>query len=516
MSDVSPYAGKALKRGALGYLGGRATSAILTFTAFALAARVLPLAEYGRYAAALALVELVMLLSTLGMEWVTARVLPEARLNAGGRGTARLVLRFSALQGVQMLVAGALLAAAAAPLGDLLRLGGSDTLFRLSGALMAIEGFGRVLRDQMLGVLMAQRAGQLAQALRSGTLMLQLLYVWFHGMTLDADAMLRLELVAAATGTLSGIVLLWWTLRALLPVPAADPGWQPPPRAELVRLARNNFASYLLAMLYGPQVVTMLVARLLGAEAVAVFGFARAFADQVRRYLPTDLLLTVVRPALIAFYAAGNSFAALSVRLGLWLKFSLLVLFPLLLFFAAFGPLGMQALGGARYASAWPVLLMLLCGAATASWRRVLELGCNTVMASDICARATLVLVVVPPLIALTLHFTGELVLAVALVVTAELVFCWRVLRSLRARGFEAQWEAGGFGRLLAAWLGAVGVLVLMRQLWEPGLVAAMLVTGLIALMAMRLALPLNAAEGALVSGFHGRLGRLMGWYGRV
>ncbi|MES2260814.1 MAG: oligosaccharide flippase family protein [Pseudomonadota bacterium] len=510
----SPYGGKALRASTLSYLGGRLASAVLTFTAFALAARLLPLAEYGVYAAALALIELALALSTGGMEWVVARVLPESRMHAGGRATARLVLRLGAVQTLLMLAVGAALVLAAPAVGALLQMTGSVAVFRLAGAVVVAEGVGRLLRDQMLGVLMEQRSGQLAQAVRSGILMLQLLYAWHGGTALDAHAMLQLELVASCCGTVAGALLLARILKALMPVEAARPEWRPPPPAAMARLALHNFASYVLAMLYGPQVLTMLIARLLGADAVAVFGFARAFADQVRRYLPTDLLLTVVRPALIAFYAAGNNFSALSVRLGLWLKVSLMVLFPLLVFFAAFGALGMQALGGARFTQAWPVLLVLLCSAATSSWRRVLELGCNTVMASDICARATLVLVLVPPLLALALYLTQQLVLAVALVVAAEIVFCWRVVRSLRARGFTGQWDVRGFARLLAGGVGAVAVLLLLRQWWHFSLPVAVLTAGLAALAALRLALPLNAVEGVLVASWNTRLARLVGWYG--
>lgn len=507
----SPYGGKAVRRGALAYLGGRAASAILTFTAFALAARTLPLAEYGRYAAALALAELAILLSTGGMEWVVTRILPEARVNAGGRATVRLALRLCALEGVQMVAAGVLLVAGAPLLGDLLQLGAGDTLFHLAGALMVIEGWGRLFRDQMLGTLMAQRAGQVAQAMRSGTLMLQLLLVWHEGRALDAIAMMRLELAAAAAGAITGALLLARTLYLLLPLPPADPAWRAPPRGDLARLAWNNHASYLLAMLYGPHVLTMLVARMLGAEAVAVFGFARAFTDQVRRYLPTDLLLPVLRPAMIAFYASGHSFEALSERLGLWLKASLLVLFPLLLFFTAFGPQGMQVLGGARFVQAWPVVLVMLCGTATAGWRRMLELGCNAVMAPDICARATVALVVVPPLLALVLHVSGSLLPAVALVVIAECVFCWRVIRSLEKRGYMGHWDGQGGLRVLAAWGVTGGVLILVQTVAVIPLPLALLACALMSALALRIALPLNAAEGRLLAGWNGHLARLVG-----
>ncbi|SFU66527.1 lipopolysaccharide biosynthesis protein [Pseudoduganella namucuonensis] len=516
MSGRSPYGGKAVKAGMAAFLAGRGASAVLTFIAFALAARLLPLAEYGKYAAALALMELMLALSSGGLEWVAARVLPECRMHAGGRATARLVLRLGALQSVLVLCAASLVLLAAPRLETLLGLPGSAPVLRLAGLLIAVEGLGRLARDQMLGLLMEQRAGQIAQILRAAGLTLQLGLAWHAGAALDAAGVMGLEVAAAGVALLASYLLLarcLWRLRAL---PAERPDWTPPPRRVLAGLALHNFASYLLSLLYGPQVLTMLIARLLGADAVAVFGFARAFAEQVRRYLPTDLLQSVVRPALIAYYASGRSFTELSVRLGLWLKSSLMALFPLLVFFSAFGEQGMLAIGGVRYVAAWPVVLLLLCSAATMSCRRVLELGCNTVMQSDICVRATSVLLVVPPLLALLLHQGAGLLAAVALVVAAECVFCWRVVRALKSRGYMGNWDVQGGARLLLAWAATVAVLLLAQRVVAFPVPAAIVAAGLASAVALRMAVPLSAAEGRLVAGFNGRLARLVGSRGAL
>lgn len=511
----SPYGGRAAKAGMAAFLAGRGVSALLTFTAFALAARLLPLAEYGRYAAALALMELALALSSGGLEWVASRVLPEARMHAGGRTTARLLLRIAALQGTLVLCTAAVVGLAAPALAELVRMLDATDIFRLAGVLVAVEGLGRLSRDQMLGLLMEQRAGQVAQVLRAGLLVLLLLMHvapgWHGGPPLDAAGMLWLELTAGASALAAGTLLLAHSLWRLRSVPATQLDWRPPPRHVLFGLAWHNFAGYLLSLLYGPQVMTMLVARLLGAEAAAVFGFARAFSDQVRRYLPTDLLQSVVRPVLIAYYTSGHSFAELSVRLGLWLKSSLMALFPLLVFFTAFGEQGMAAIGGVHYAQAWPVVLLLLCGTATIACRRVLELGCNAVLQSDICARATAALLVTPPLVVLVLYATGKLLPAVALAVAAECIFCWRVARSLKQRGYMGHWDIQGGVRLLLAWAGAAALLLAARRVMVFNTPAAVIAAALAAAAALRMAMPLSADEGALVASWNGRLARLLG-----
>jgi O-antigen/teichoic acid export membrane protein len=493
------------------FIAGRGLSGLLTFVAFGLAARLLSLTEYGYYAAALALMELALALSTGGLDWVSARLVPDSRLHASGRGTAALVLRLAGAQLLLLAGAAAALAAGAVPLARLLQMPDAAPALQLGALLIFAEGAGRLWRDQMLSVLMAQRASQLAQLLRVGLLLALLAWAWQRGAALDAAAMLRLELLAATCAALAGAAslgVLLWRMRA---APAADPGWQPPPRAQLRDLALHAYASYCMSQLYGPQVLTMLVARILGADAAGAFSFARMFADQVRRYLPTDLLQSVVRPTLVAYYSATREFAGLSLRAGLLLKSAAAMLFPLLVFFTAFGDLGMRALGGERFAPSWPVLVVLLCGAGTTAWRRAVELCANTVLESGLVARATLLLVAVPPLMALVLYLTRNLVLAAALPVLAEAAFCLRVQAGLRTRGYQDAARGAGWLRLLAAGLLVGAPLAMLHAAHPLSLPLAVLLAGVGALLALRSVRLLSAPEGALVAGWSGKLARLLG-----
>lgn len=510
MKGAHPYNGRAVKGGMLVFIAGRGLSGLLTFIAFGLAARLLPLAEYGHYAAALAVMEVALALSTGGLDWVTARLVPDTRVHASGRATGAAVLRLAARQATLIVVVAGAVYAGADALAGAMKLPGAAPAFHLVALLVLTEGLGRLGRDQMLTVLMAQRAGQLAQLLRVGTLLALLLWMWRHDTALDAATMLTLEVTAASCAALAGAVALVLVLWRLRDVPAADPDWQPPQQAQLRRLAMHTYASYLLSQLCGPQVLTMVVARMLGADAAGAFGFARAFADQVRRYLPTDLLQSIVRPTLVAYYSATREFAGLSLRAGLLLKSAAVVLLPLLVFFTAFGDLGMHALGGARFAPSWPVLVVLLCGAGTTAWRRVVELCANTVLESALVARTNAMLAVLPVAMVLVLQLTGSLVLAAALPVLAEALFCVRVQAGLRARGYQAPAHTDGWLRL------AVGLLVcvplaMVHAAHPLPLPVAIVLAGVSSLLVLRMARLISAPEGALIATWNGRLARLIG-----
>lgn len=508
----NPYGAAAVRSSIVAFLLGRAVSALLAFVAFALAARLLSLKEYGLYVAALALMEMGLALSSAGLDWVATRIVPDFRVHAGGAATGKLVLRLAALQSLVQAVAGGAVIGAAEVLATLLQLEGAAGPFRLAGALLIIEGMGRLARDQMLGLLMRQSAGQIAQVVRAGTMAGQLGLTLVSGSQLDAVSALRFEITAAAAATLVGTLLLGRVLWQQWTEPPANPDWQAPSLRQLRRLALHTYTSYLLALAYGPQLLTMLIARLLGAEAAAVFGFARGFADQVRRYLPTDLLQSAVRPALVAHYSRSGDFHGLTLRLGLWLKSSLIVLFPLLAFFAAFGALGAAAIGGERFRDTWPVVLVLLCGSGLMAWRRVTELACNTVMAADICVRAALLLILVPPLMAVVLATSHSLIVAVAVVVIAEAVFCLRVMHLLGQRGYSGTWPQSGNKRLLVALGATVLILLAARGLLAPPLAVAIALAALLSLIAIRVCRPLATEEGALLATWNPRLASVAGY----
>ncbi len=160
---TNPYGRASVRAGLIIFITGRGLSAVLTFAAFAMAARLLNLPEYGIYAASLALMEIGIAFSSAGLDWVAARTLPDYRVYAGGRATVTMVLRLGIIQAFILMAVGSLVAVKADWIAALLQLQGAEDAFMLTGVLLAVEGIGRLSRDQMLGILMHQTSGQVAQ-----------------------------------------------------------------------------------------------------------------------------------------------------------------------------------------------------------------------------------------------------------------------------------------------------------------------------------------------------------------
>ncbi|MGI2324472.1 MULTISPECIES: lipopolysaccharide biosynthesis protein [unclassified Methylococcus] len=506
----NPYGGVALRRGALAYLAGRAVSALLTFSAFTLAARVLPLDAYGTYMAALAAMETGLAFSTPGLDWVTARILPEYRMHAAGRAIVSIICRLAGIQMAFYSCAGMMLYFDAEQVASLLRMEAAAPVLSLAGAVLAVEGFGRLYREQMLGALMRQGAAQSAQVVRSGTLAFLLASDWFAGREIAALDAVRYELMAACGSTALGAVLLLretWSLRHRV-APSGD--WTPPRRKQLFKLAVNTYVSYLLAFAYGSQMLTLIVARILGADAAAVFGFSTNFSDQVRRYLPTDLLRSVIQPTLIAFFSRRRDFGGFMLRVGLWFKSSMVLLMPVVLYFIVFGGMGATLVGGERFQEAGSVIALMLVGTALTILRRVVELSCNVVLATDLYVRWGFWLLAVPAVAVFLLTSGGSLTELIVLIIAAEAFFNFGIILALRRRGYPFELAWGGMLRL-AAWYGVgVGALVWSGPLIRFDMPTSIAVCLLLGVVGTLVAKPLSAAEGTLVSDWSPRGARLL------
>ncbi|MDF9392754.1 MULTISPECIES: lipopolysaccharide biosynthesis protein [Methylococcus] len=511
MSDSgNPYGAAALRRSAFAYLSGRAVSALLTFSAFALAARVLPLESYGTYMAALATMETGLALSTPGLDWVAARILPEYRLHAEGRAIVGIIGRLAGLQMAFYFCAGAVLFFHAESVAALLRMEAAAPVLSLAGAVLAVEGFGRLYREQMLGTLMRQGAAQAAQVVRSGTLAALLASDWFAGREITALDAVHYELMASSGSTGLGALLLLYEMWSLRYRVASSGDWTPPGRKQLLKLAVNTYISYLLAFAYGSQMLTLIVARILGAEAAAVFGFSTNFSDQVRRYLPTDLLRSVIQPALIAFFSRRRDFGGFMVRVGGWFKSSMVLLMPVILYFIAFGGMGAALLGGERFREAGPVIALMLVGTALTILRRVVELSCNAVLATDLYVRWGVWLLAVPVMAVLLLTSGGNLTELIMLVIASETFFNFGIILALRRRGYPFKLAWGGMLRL-AAWYGVgAGVLVWSGPLVRFDMPTSVAVCLLLGAVVTLVAKPLSADEAALMSNWSPRGARLL------
>lgn len=495
-SGANHYSASNVKRSLAQFLIGKAFNAVLAIGIFVLIAHLLPKEEYGYYVAAFALFELGLILTGFGMEWVTAVYVPQYRIKGASLELTRFALTTGGFQAATHAIAGAVLFAISLPLATALNLEQAAPVIGIYGAILLVEGTGRMVRDQLLTTLLMQGAAQVSQSIRNMAFLCMLL-LSMQGDALSAVEVGRMELLSSLLGAVISISALAWQFWRTRGRPRQDHGWEPPGFTQIFHLAKNAYATNLASLAGGPQVMTMLIARTLGVEATALYGFVRNFVDQVNRHLPAMLLLSILRPSLIARYSQSGDFGAFSRHSALLFKLHVLALAPIVVFFGAYGGLGASVLGSAKFADAGLLIAMMLLVLAPSGHRRIADTMAHSVELSHLCRRASLVLLLTPAVVFALLHFQPPLEAVVTTVLAGEIIYSVILIGGLERAGFKYVFPWNGTLRLGLAVMLSIALLRLMPPAGGDliaAIVSAVASTMVFGVFAVLLA-PLSAGE---------------------
>lgn len=440
MNDT-PYSGANTRRNIVAFLIGKVPTALLTVAILGLSARTLAAAEFGRYVLVMAMVEIVLGTSTLGLDWILLRYAPVYRLNGSRGSLTRMIATVAAARGaVLSLLVAALLAGgpALAAAGHALPL--PADLYAPFGVLLVTEGVMRILRDNTLEALALQSRLQLVLVARNSGIALALLYFSVHGGAVARDLVLT-EAAAAACSLLLALAAVVTALRAM---PAAEPAgtaWTRPSARQMLHVAVLNYASGIVEYLYSPNFLILLLARAESAAAIGGLGFALRLTDIIRNYLPGMLVFGLVRSRMIGAYVRSKDYAELHMWAQFLYKVSLLTLLPVMGLVLVDGEEILRIASAGRYAAYHGLFAALCCWLALRLHRLILGVVFNAVELMRAWVRASLLSLGVLPLIYLFGHERlGIWFVAVALFGN-ELIVNGLAVLALRRRGFG--WHLG-------------------------------------------------------------------------
>jgi hypothetical protein len=421
-----------LRRFALGKL----VSAPLSLVLVVLLSAAMSTREYAAYVAAAAVLELGVAFGTLGIDWVAHTAVAGAQSRASPRALSALVRRMMGLAVLPYLVLAALLWASADALSAGLSHTAGAPLLRLYAVLLLMEGPHRMHRDHLLAVLMEQGAVQISQIVRVTTMLGALGVALVLAHPVQARDVALFEIVACCASMLCTLSALWGVVGNRVSGPIAGDAFERGllGRKEL-RLAASAYASFMLTLLLGNEMTATLVARYLGEQATASFGFMTRILETVRRLMPMDLFYGVIRPVTIGrFHASAQDSAVLIQDANLFLRANLLVLGAGLAMAMASGDRLIGMLSHGQVVAPAFVFAALLLTVATHSLRRTLELIALVSGHAKAFLRASLSALVAPPGIYLALAAGTGLYGVAATLVGADLLFCGVVIVQLRTQ----------------------------------------------------------------------------------
>lgn len=357
MSDEAPYGPQRLRRSLSHFLIGKGVGALIGLIWLFSLVRVLPTRQYGAYFAFYAYVEVMILLTGWGIVQMQERFIPENYARHDKHTVYQLAYHVLAARvGLLLCGAGLVLVMRSWILGAL-GLDGFQRAFLIANGVLIVEGLCRTI-DSYHDALLLQWKSQLSILTRNFGRVGVLLWLLSLHWQISVRTWLELELsVLTISLLLSGALFLnsQNLLRAEQPVRQYGLQWR-----RYFRFSMATFSGQLLFLMSNVDVVKLIINKRYGLAESAIFGFCLSLALIVQRYLPTYLLVGMVRPLFVVTQYEANSYAKLRELSGFFIKLNLLSLVPLSIFCAFYENSVIAVLSGSRFITDNHVLLLLL------------------------------------------------------------------------------------------------------------------------------------------------------------
>ncbi len=357
------YGKERVKRGLLHFALGKVVSAVAGLLAMVLVVRGLSVPEFANYSVLIALVEVFAAISGLGLVHVVLRYVPE--LYATHRPTAlRSVILATLGLRTGVLLALLLLAyALSQPLAHLIKVDTALPAFKLFLLVVAFRSSSNFLL-QILESTLHQGFSQTAFSLAAIGRCLGMLWLLHDGGVSLIDV-IALEAIceAFACGVLLvGIGTVLWPVGGEQNLQHDDRNWWSSQRGTVAKFAVTAYLQHLATLPFGGNTNRLVGGVMFGDRVMASFGFAQSICEYFKRYLPTQLLLGLIRPIVVARYSVSRNFSSAATLCDQALHINLVFLFGAVAVLLVAGDELLSLISAGKYGaeSVWLLIAMLV------------------------------------------------------------------------------------------------------------------------------------------------------------
>lgn len=392
---MSGFGRERVRRGLQYFLLGKIVSAAAGFIATVLVVRGLSIGDFAAYSVLVALVEVATALSGMGLSHVVLRYVPELFNRARIVALGKLVSVALALRTGMLLLLLLVVALAAVPLARWLGLDDHLVALRLFLLVVGLRTTSHFL-SQVLDSTLHQGVSQIAFSSAALLRCAGMLWLVYGG---GQASLLHVIALEALCDGLACLVLGFGLLRLLAHRPAdaaeAEPAddWLHANRRQLSRFALTAYLQHLATLPFGGNTNRLVGGVLFGERTMAGFGFALSLYEYVKRYLPTQLLVGVIRPVIVARYTADRNFQRVAALCEQSFQVNLSLLLIISTPIAVAGAELLATISATKYGqeSAW-ILMALLLLLSLETRRVLLEVLAQTVERYDLLIKSNLLL----------------------------------------------------------------------------------------------------------------------------
>jgi O-antigen/teichoic acid export membrane protein len=475
----NPYSSHRIATGMKHFLMGKALTSVAGIGTLLLVIRGLPVQEFAAYSILFGLVEVLLVLTSVGTGQVLTRFVPEIYARHFAHALRWLLAYALGLRFALLLVTVLALAMFTAPVASLIGLHDWQGALQLYVLVVLFRTTTNTLY-QVLEAMLQQARGQGAFAVVTVSR-----FLGVGGLYLAGELnLLSLIIVEAASDALGALLMS----QGVYQVSKRRPGdgerepeidWLHANARRIVSFGIKGHLQGLIIMPFSGVVNRLIIGSQLPTAQVALFGFGQSIFDLMQRYLPAQLFNGMVRPVMAARFSVNQRFDDVQVICNGALKINLLLIGLAATGFAAGGSEMLLWVSRGKYGDQAVALLLLMCALiALESWRHVLDQLSHTVerygflVFSNGLLGASLLggLALLPSLGIFALPAAN----CAALVVANLLVIWW-----LRRTGYPFRQNVGEIFAILAGTGLAVGLglwLPTVLHHWIPRVLVAVLV----------------------------------------
>lgn len=298
-----------VRRGLYHFLLGKLFSSVAGFGAMVLVVRCLPVVDFAHYSILVGLVEYITAFSAMGLAHVVIRYVPELYLK-GYAHSLRVLLRSATSIRVSVLIGVALLGYwLSVFIVPWIGMSGAAKAFEAFLVVAVIRSTGHFF-SQILESTLHQGVVQIAFSLASVGRLVGMLYLYHRG-DVQLVEIIWVEAIsdAVATVIMGGAVIFVAANYKITGEVEGDHDWLPNNLNVILKFAYHGYLQHLAGMPFGSNTNRFVGGYFLNASAMANFGFALSLYEYLKRYLPAQLLVGLIRPILIAKYSLKRDFS---------------------------------------------------------------------------------------------------------------------------------------------------------------------------------------------------------------
>ena len=308
---INRYGGERFKKGLWHFGLGKIVSAISGFFAVVIIVRLLPISEFAHYSVLTSLVEIFTAFSALGLSHALLRYVPQLYAKRYKNALKTFVLNAVFLRtGVLLLIIG-MAYIWVEPFATMINMATFTQALKLYLLVVLLRTTAHFL-SQVLESTLHQSIVQFSFSIAALLRLVGMLYLTH----LEGAGLIEVIWVEIVSDLVSLIVLSVGVFNLLRKKsltsnpPADDQSWLKTNFRQIKHLAFTGYVQHIVGLPFGSNTNRLVGGYLFPSQTMANFGYAQLFYEYIKRYLPAQLLVGLIRPVVIARFSHGRDFAA--------------------------------------------------------------------------------------------------------------------------------------------------------------------------------------------------------------